>query len=264
MSTESMPVALPTATEPWQSSLQWVPSPLEQASFQRLYEAIVQGNQQLNLTRIIDPEAFWEKHLWDSLSGLWPWLHTGEASPDWVANLPATAIERVIDIGTGAGFPALPVAIAYPHWQVALLDSVQKKIRFLQATALELELSNVEAIADRAEFLAHQPRHRESYHLALIRAVGSASTCAEYTLPLLRVGGIAILYRGQWTEAEAHCLQRAVRQLGGAIVAVQPWHTPLTHSMRHCIYLQKTAPTSEDFPRAVGIPAKHPLGGEPR
>ena len=114
-------------------------------------------------------------------------------------------------------------------------------------------------MADRAEFLAHQPSHREQYDLALVRAVGSAATCAEYALPLVRVGGMVTLYRGQWTEGDAELLSQAARQLGSRIVHVHAWQTPLTQGVRHCIYLHKHTVTQDMYPRPVGIPAKQPL-----
>ncbi|HEY9888565.1 MAG TPA: 16S rRNA (guanine(527)-N(7))-methyltransferase RsmG [Candidatus Obscuribacterales bacterium] len=250
-----VPAALPVLAEQWQATLQWCPTEAQQALFQSILEGIWAGNQQMNLTRITEPTEFWEKHLWDSLSGIAPWLQATER-PEWV---PTTAAPKAIDIGTGAGFPGLPVAIACPTWHVTLLDSTQKKVRFLVELAQTLGLENVRAIADRAEFLAHQPSHREQYDLALLRAVGPAATCAEYALPLVKVGGLAILYRGQWTDADAQQLASAAEQLGGRIVAVLPWQTPLTQGVRHCVYLAKCTVTDDDFPRPAGIPAKSPL-----
>ena len=249
---------LPEQGQAWQDSLQWQPSAKQQQQFQAIYAGILLGNQQMNLTRITEPMEFWEKHLWDSLSGLSPWLQSPVSRPEWFPeNLPATV--TAIDVGTGAGFPGLPVAIAFPNWEITLLDSTQKKIRFLQELVHAQGLNRVQAIADRAEFLAHQPSHREQYDLALVRAVGSVAICAEYTLPLIKVGGIAVLYRGLWTEEEAQSLARAARRLGGYLLGQQAWETPLTQGIRHCIYLCKQTTTDEAFPRAAGIPAKQPL-----
>jgi 16S rRNA (guanine527-N7)-methyltransferase len=245
---------LPRRSDLWQSSLGWQPSDPQWALLEQLYQGILDGNRQINLTRLTQPDDFWEKHLWDSFSGLWPWL-VPDAARDWTV----PPVDRVIDIGTGAGFPGFPAAIAQPQWQVTLLDSTQKKVRFLAELATELGLEQVQAIADRAEFLGHQPAHREQYDLALLRAVGGATTCAEYGLPLVKVGGVAVLYRGQWTADEAKALRRAAGQLGASILAIQAWGTPLTQGQRHCIYLRKDQPTPDAFPRAVGIPAKQPL-----
>jgi 16S rRNA (guanine527-N7)-methyltransferase len=259
-STEPAMSLLPDLTAAWQSTLQWSPSPAQQTRFQQILEGILAGNQQMNLTRITEPTEFWEKHLWDSLSGLAPWL-TPAPRPEWV---PPLETAKVIDIGTGAGFPGLPVAIAFPSWQVTLLDATQKKVRFLAELSQSLGLETVRAIADRAEFLAHQPSHREQYDLALLRAVGPAATCAEYALPLVKIGGLAVLYRGQWTAEDTQQLTLAADQLGGQIVAVHPWQTPLTQGIRHCVYLAKHTPTAEEFPRPAGIPSKKPLASGDR
>lgn len=239
---------LPDFADLWQSTLGWCPTPAQQAQLQQLYELVLEGNRQLNLTRITAPDDFWEKHLWDSLRGL-SGLDQSE---------PETALQ-VIDIGTGAGFPGIPVAIAHPTWAITLLDSTRKKVAFLQTLIEALNLPHVTTLAARAEQAGHLVRQRETYDLALIRAVGSASACAEYALPLLRVGGMAVLYRGQWSEAEAAALQPALTQLGGELATVEAFATPLSHSTRHCIYLHKVASTPAEFPRAAGLPTQKPL-----
>ncbi|HEY9852500.1 MAG TPA: 16S rRNA (guanine(527)-N(7))-methyltransferase RsmG [Leptolyngbyaceae cyanobacterium] len=244
---------LPEMGETWQKTLSWQPNPAQQILFQRLYELICQGNQQLNLTRITDPMEFWEKHLWDSLVALKKWgIGNGESGMG-IRNC------RVIDIGTGAGFPGIPIGIIQPNWQVTLLDSTRKKIAFLETLVENLDIKNVTALCDRAEKIGQQSQHRESYDLALIRAVGTASECAEYALPLLKIGGLAILYRGQWTEDETTALRSPVTQLGGIIESVEKFTTPITNSIRHCLYIKKIASTPAKFPRPVGIPTQKPL-----
>ncbi|MBE9080059.1 16S rRNA (guanine(527)-N(7))-methyltransferase RsmG [Romeria aff. gracilis LEGE 07310] len=242
---------LPAALDRWQQTLNWQPTAQQQALFQQLYEQICLGNQRLNLTRLTEPSDFWEKHLWDSLSGIAPWLNPNQTAP--------SPVQTVIDIGTGGGFPGLPVAIAQPAWQVTLLDATRKKIQFLETVSQTLGLERVQGLAERAETVGQRADYRDLYDLALVRAVGSASTCAEYALPLLRLGGYAVLFRGQWTEAEGQALAAALIQLGGTQTALRSWSTPLTQSQRHCLLIQKTAATAETFPRAVGIPAKAPL-----
>lgn len=236
-------------TECWLQTLGWCPTAAQHALFQRLYAGILDGNTRLNLTRIIDPKDFWEKHLWDSLSGLQPWLNSD------ASEVPQT----ILDIGTGGGFPGIPAAIAFPRSQVTLLDSTRKKITFLQHLCQQLGLDNVGAIADRAETLGQHPNHRAAYDHVLLRAVAPASVCAEYALPFLKPGGLAILYRGQWSDAETQSLQTALVTLGGTLKAVIPKHTPLSQSVRHCIQLQKIKPTPPQFPRAPGIPSQQPL-----
>ncbi|MBG1259500.1 16S rRNA (guanine(527)-N(7))-methyltransferase RsmG [Nostoc commune] len=240
---------LPEMAEIWQQTLNWQPTLQQQAQFQRLYELTLEGNRQLNLTRITDPQEFWEKHLWDSLRGIAPLL-SADFSPSSTA---------LIDIGTGAGFPGIPVTITVPNCTITLLDSTRKKITFLDNILTELALTNAKTLVGRAEEIGHHPQHRLAYDIALIRAVGAASVCAEYTLPLLKQGGLAIIYRGNWTEDETTALQNAVKQLGGAIESIEQFTTPLSHSIRHCVYLRKVATTPVQFPRAIGVPTQKPL-----
>ncbi|BAU15599.1 glucose inhibited division protein B [Leptolyngbya sp. NIES-3755] len=240
-----MLVALPEMTDLWKSTTDWCPDEKARSQFQQFYELVITGNQQQNLTRITEPVDFWEKHLWDSLRGVFPKVTE--------ANLSA------IDIGTGAGFPGIPMAIARPDWKITLLDSTRKKVNFLQDSTKALGLTNVRSIVDRVEQVGQSSGHRESYNLATIRAVAAASVCAEYALPLLKTGGIAVLYRGQWTDEEAIALDRTVEKLGGVVEDCDRFETPLTHGVRHCLYLRKTAATPAEFPRAIGIPTQDPL-----
>jgi 16S rRNA (guanine527-N7)-methyltransferase len=239
---------LPDDQPLWDKTLGWHPNAQQQQSFQRLYHALLGANQQVNLTRITTPEDFWEKHLWDSLQGVAPWL--GENSLDPL---------QVVDIGTGGGFPGLPLAIVFPHWQLTLIDSTAKKMAAIATMLDALALPNVSLLTARAEQVAHRPAHREAYDLAVIRAVGSANTCAEYVLPLLKPGGRGVLYRGQWTAEEAASLQTVIPPLGGQWLGERSQTTPLSQGIRHNIDLLKVARTPDKFPRSPGIPAKTPL-----
>jgi 16S rRNA (guanine527-N7)-methyltransferase len=248
--TNSTTPLLPQMAEIWQQTLNWQPTVHQQEQFQRLYELILEGNLQLNLTRITNPLEFWEKHLWDSLRGITPQMQ-------FIPSLQAGA--SVIDIGTGAGFPGIPVALAVPNCTVTLLDSTRKKITFLDKVLTELTLTNTKTLIGRAEEIGQQLQQRQTYDIALIRAVGTASVCAEYALPLLKQSGLAIIYRGNWTEDETTALENAVNQLGGVIESIEAFTTPLSESIRHCLYLRKVAPTSASFPRTVGLPSQKPL-----
>ena len=230
----------------WQETIDWCPTAQQQSQLQSLYSEVVSANQQLNLTRITAPEEFWEKHLWDSLRGV------GE-----LINHPLEL--KVIDLGTGAGFPGLPLAIARTDWQMTLVDSTAKKVGFIEYIAPELGLTNTHPLVSRIEALGQERQHRHQYDLALIRAVSSANVCAEYTLPLVKVGGTAILYRGNWTDEEATSLELAVAKLGGEISKIDRFTTPISDSIRHCIWLHKTTDTHPYYPRAVGIPTLKPL-----
>jgi len=227
----------------WQH-LNWQPNAEQQLQFQRLYELIIKGNQTLNLTRITEPLHFWEKHLWDSLRGIMPLLEVrGERLEVRGERLEEELVQhsafKIVDIGTGAGFPGIPTAIALPDSQVTLLDSTRKKIAFLDSLIAELSIGNVNTVTGRAEVVGKESQHQQAYDIALIRAVGSASVCAEYALPFLKSGGLAVLYRGNWTTEETETLQNTVKRLGGAIEKVEEFTTPLSNSIRHCVYIRK-------------------------
>jgi len=238
---------LPPLPEVWLETLNWQPNAVQEQLFQQVYQEVLAGNRVQNLTRITEAGDFWEKHLWDSLSGI-------------------VGIEdildrklQVIDIGTGAGFPGIPLAIAFPHWQITLLDSTRKKINFVNDTIAKLELENATGIIARAESLGRIPGDRASYDLATVRAVSKPSVCAEYALPFVKRGGMVILYRGHWSDEDTDNLAAAAEQLGSKIELIHPWGTPLSNGVRHCIYLRKHSSTSKQFPRAVGVPEKEPL-----
>ncbi|BAZ04958.1 16S rRNA (guanine(527)-N(7))-methyltransferase RsmG [Calothrix sp. NIES-3974] len=240
--------------EIWQQTLNWQPNPQQINRFQQLYTQILQGNRQQNLTRITSSDEFWEKHLWDSLRGIS--FSFGQPHPPMS---PIHEGANIIDIGTGAGFPGIPIAIAHPHAHLTLVDSTQKKITFIQAIATALNLSNIHAIADRAETIGQNPQHRQQYDFATIRAVSSITVCAEYCIPLLKINGIACIYRGKWTREEQIHLENAVAELGAEITQIAEFTTPLSHSQRTCIYLRKVTPTPAKYPRNVGIPSQRPL-----
>lgn len=270
-----LPTDLPLLLEIWQATLGWQPDPNQSQQFQHLYAQIVEGNTRLNLTRITEPADFWEKHLWDSLSGFMPFLgacnRAIEPEPEPESEPEPSTVEQpglsgplppsfsVIDIGTGAGFPGIPVAIAFPQATVTLLDSTRKKIAFIDGLLAALSLPNAKTLVERVEQLGQQHPHREAYDVALLRAVAPATVCAEYALPLLNANGLAILYRGQWTVEEEAALEAAIAQLGGKLEHVAQFTTPLTQGQRHCLYLRKVAPTPRQFPRAVGVPSQLPL-----
>ncbi|MDP5338742.1 MAG: 16S rRNA (guanine(527)-N(7))-methyltransferase RsmG [Nodularia sp. (in: cyanobacteria)] len=248
--TNSTTPLLPEMSELWQQTLNWQPNEQQQQQFQQLYELIVVGNRQLNLTRITEPQEFWEKHLWDSLRGIAP---QGQFIPS------LSEKTSIIDIGTGAGFPGIPVGITMPNCTITLLDSTRKKINFIDEILTQLTLKNAKTLIGRAEEIGHYPQHRKTYDVALIRAVSNASVCAEYTLPLLKQGGLAVIYRGNWTEEETKSLQNAVNQLGGIIESIDKFTTPLTNSIRHCVYLRKVVNTPASFPRGAGVATQKPL-----
>jgi len=239
---------LPEFRSLWQRTLGWSPSPQQQQQLASLYQGILAGNRQLNLTRLTEPEAFWEKHLWDSLRGIIP------------LGLSSSAKVSVIDIGTGAGFPGVPIAIALPETNVTLLDATRKKMIYLNQLIAKLGLSQVNTVTGRAETVGREFQYRECYDFALLRAVAPAPVCAEYAFPFLKVGGIAVLFRGRWSDQDQQKLNQALTQLGGITWRVEAFSTPLTGSDRHCLYLKKIKSTDQAFPRAVGMAKQAPLG----
>lgn len=233
----TMPV-LPEMNELWQETLNWLPDESQQQQFQRLYELIVEGNRSLNLTRITEPIEFWEKHLWDSLRGIARLLPANDNLGE-NREFPGQSALKAIDIGTGAGFPGLPVAIALPHLSVTLLDSTRKKIDFLDKVLPSLTIKNAATLLGRSDEIWRQPHHKAAYDLAFLRAVGAASICAKYALPFLKNGGLAVLYRGNWTAEEEAQLQSAIGPLGGKVESVEAFTTPVSQGTRHCVYLRK-------------------------
>lgn len=224
---EAVDSTLPEMRELWLQTLNWQPSLHQQAQFQQLFELILAGNQQLNLTRITQPEEFWEKHLWDSLRGV-KLLLADTSQP-----------LKVLDIGTGAGFPGVPVAIAFPHSRVTLLDSIHKKVKFLEALVTQMGLTQVNPLVGRAEGLNQVAPHRQEYDLVLIRAVKDAATCVSYSLPFLKSGGLAVLYRGHWTSEEAVLLEQQLKGMKATWESTEEFTTPLSQGVRHCLYLRK-------------------------
>jgi 16S rRNA (guanine527-N7)-methyltransferase len=240
--TPPIDAVLPSCGDLWRDTFNHTPTAEQQAKFQALYRAILDANSRVNLTRIVEPTEFWEKHIWDSLSGLYyldrclaQSLDLGLAqvsdwSPDKAVNL--------IDIGTGGGFPGLPIAIMRPRWSVTLLDSTQKKVRIVQESIEAIGLTNCTTVVGRAERQAQLPQYAERYDLATVRAVGSIQACVEYTLPFLIDDGIAILYRGHWSDDDLTTLNKVLRRTGGRLLTVEAFATPITQAVRHCVFLQ--------------------------
>lgn len=210
------------------------------------YEAdLVEWNSRFNLTAIDTPETIRIKHFLDSLTCL--------------LVMRDRPMVRIIDIGTGAGFPGLPIKIVYPSLGLTLVDSVGKKVDFCRHIAQKLGLENVEVIQGRAEELGQLPGHREQYDWAVARAVAVLPVLAEYMLPLVRVEGGMIAMKGESAPAEAHSAENALRLLGGTLKRLVPVTLPGVADERYLVVVDKVVATPRQYPRRVGIPAKRPL-----
>jgi 16S rRNA (guanine527-N7)-methyltransferase len=215
------------------------------AAFERYEQALLEWNARFNLTAIRDSEGIRTKHFLDSLTCHLAWRDT-----------PPTSL---IDIGTGAGFPGIPLKILYPHLQVTLVESVGKKAEFCRHVAGLLGMEKVEVLQLRAEEVGQATRHRERYDWAVARAVAGLPILAEYLLPLVRVGGGMLAQKGESGPAEAHSADRPIHLLGGRLRQLMQLHLPGVAEERYLVIVDKVAATPPNYPRRVGIPAKKPL-----
>ena len=213
--------------------------------FARLLELLQEGNSRLNLTSLNTEQDIVLKHFVDSLSCLRGGMLDGEL--------------RVLDLGTGAGFPALPLAMVRPELQMVPVDATRKKIEFVTATARALALSNVHPLVGRAETLGHDPAHRGQYDRVVVRAVASLPVLTELALPLLKVGGLMVAQKGALQDDELASGRRAAGMLGGVLEDVQTFALPVSGDPRTLVCVRKTAPTPGKYPRREGVPAKSPL-----
>ena len=210
--------------------------------FQRYYEELARWNERVNLTAITVYDDVQIGHFLDSLTV--------------VLALDGTTPRRAVDVGSGAGFPGLPLKIVFSDMALTLVESVGKRARFLEHVIAALGLDGVSVALGRAETLARQPQHREGYDLALARGVAPLPTLLELTLPFCRLGGRLVAHRrGDDLAAATSALMR----LGGAIVAWQPIELPGLADGRALLVVDKVAPTPDTYPRRVGIPARRPL-----
>jgi 16S rRNA (guanine527-N7)-methyltransferase len=211
-----------------------------------LYEReLIDWNTRFNLTAIRDPQEIYIKHFLDSFTCL--------------SAMRETPVGCLIDIGTGAGFPGIPIKVIYPTMQLTLVESVGKKAEFCRHVVKILDLQGVKVVQERAETLGQDPTYREQYDWAVARAVAILPVLAEYLLPLVRVGGSMLAMKGESGPVEAHAAEHAIRVLGGHLRQLLPVTLPGVAEERYLVVIDKVAATPTGYPRKVGVPAKHPL-----
>ncbi len=217
----------------------------QQTALEKYEQELLSWNRRVNLTAIREPEKIRIKHFLNSFSCL--------------CAMRESPMDRVVDIGTGAGFPGLPLKILFPNMQLTLVELVGKKVEFCRHIAHVLALDGVDIVQDRAENLGQMPQYREQFDWAIARAVATLPTLMEYLLPMTRVGGAMLAMKGENGPAEAHAAEHATRLLGGHLRKLIPITLPGVVEERYLIVVDKVAATPRIYPRRVGVPAKNPL-----
>lgn len=213
--------------------------------FEQYYKTLVEWNEKMNLTGITEREQVYLKHFYDSLSVAF--------------NFDMGKVNSLADIGSGAGFPSIPLKIAFPHLQVTIVDSLNKRILFLKEIVSQLGLSEMDCVHGRAEDVARLPRYRDRFDLVTARAVAKLQVLNEFCLPFAKNGGTFIAMKGSEVDDEIKDSSFSLVELRGKVTKVYRMILPIEESVRHFVEIQKTAATPAKYPRKAGLPLKEPL-----
>ena len=223
---------------------------LEQIQQFLLYtDLLCEWNEKMNLTTITDFSEIVNKHFIDSLMI----FQSSNVSRETLMN------GNIIDVGTGAGFPGIPLKIIYPNSKITLLDSLNKRVIFLNEVITQLHLKKITAIHGRAEEVGRNPEHREKYELCLSRAVANLSTLSEYCLPFVHKGGYFVAYKSGNIKEEVAAAGKSITIMGGKLTQIEMFQLPNTDIQRSLVSIRKTNTTPKKYPRKAGTPAKQPL-----
>lgn len=214
--------------------------------FLQYYEMLIEKNKVMNLTSITEFEEVIHKHFVDSVVNFEKMVDNSKKI-------------MLIDVGTGAGFPGIPIKIVYPSVKVVLLDSLNKRIKFLQEVIEELRLEDIVTVHSRAEDAGRNGEYREKFDYCVSRAVANLATLSEYCLPFVKLGGYFISYKAGEIEDELEQSKNAIQLLGAKIEKQENFILPDTDIHRTMIYIKKIRPTSQRYPRKSGMPSKDPL-----